>query len=139
MVLQVNQLDVIETWFILAVISPILMGSAGVFQKRGLDELPDLDMDWWAKGLGKIKEVILIVLNRYFIGGALIGVLGYVTYMVALSNPVSEISIVQPLQGVGNFMAVILGVLWLGEKLDKSEYVWIVILILGIIFLNISA
>ena len=57
--------------------------------------------------------------------------------MVALS--MGDISIVQPLQGLGNLMAVILGVLWLHEKVKKREYIFIVLLIAGIVLLNMAA
>jgi len=130
-----------KLYILLAVVAPILLGTAGVLQKRGLDELPKLSADWWFKD-GKlqwdmIKKVLFTFLNIYFILGCIVGLAGGLVYMVALS--MGDISIVQPLQGLGNLMAVILGVLWLHEKVKKREYIFIVLLIAGIVLLNMAA
>jgi len=124
--------------FVLAVVSPILMGSGGVMQKRGLMNLPDLPPDWWIEGgkirWAKIKEVGLKLLNFHFIFGSIIALGGWLLYLWALS--LTDISIVQPLQGLGNLMPLTLGVLWLHERISRRELFFVLLLIAGVIGLG---
>ncbi len=131
-----------ELYAVFGLLAAVFLGSAGVFQKRGLDELPeDMSPDWWFDGytpqLGKVKEVIVSLLNKYFLGGIVVALIGALFYIKALS--MGEISIVQPLQAFGNFMALTLGVWWLKEDLSKLEYFGVILVIIGIIILNFVA
>ncbi len=133
-----------ELYAFFGLLAAVFLGSAGVFQKRGLDELPDdMDPSWWFDGytprLGRIKEVIVTLLNRYFLGGIVVAIIGALFYITALSMPKSSLSIVQPLQAFGNFMALTLGVWWLGEDLSRLEYFGVILVIIGVIILNFVA
>lgn len=133
-----------ELYAVFGLLAAVFLGSAGVFQKRGLDELPeDMSPDWWFDGytpqLGKIKEVIASLLNKYFLGGIVVALIGALFYITALSMPSSSLSIVQPLQAFGNFMALTLGVWWLKEDLSKLEYFGVILVIIGVIILNFVA
>lgn len=134
-------MSVVDISVPLGLLAAVFLGSGGVLQKRGLDELPDLSADWWFKNgsiqWGEIKEVIVTLLNVYFLVGLGAAGLGGLLYMTALS--MGDITIVQPLQAFGNFMAVTLGVLWLSEELEKIEYFGVALVILGVILLNIVA
>ncbi len=134
-------MEIISFYVLLALIASLLIGISKPIQKRGLDELPPMADDWWIDNggieFGKVKKVVGILLNRYFLIGIFLFFVGWLIYLTSMS--IGQISVVQPMLAVGNFWTILLGLLWLNEKLDRFEYIGITITIAGIFLLNLVA
>lgn len=127
----------IDLYLIIALTASLAYSIGAVLQKKGLVGLPELHGSWWFKK-GKvqwrmIKEVIWDLMNLHLILGLLASILGYVFYTIAISY--GDITIVQPLMGVGNLWIVLLGVFWLKESVKKSEVLGIMGIVTGVVFL----
>ncbi len=128
----------IEIYVLMALAAATLLGVSTPLQSKGIKKVPDLSPDWWIKDgkiqWGEIKEVIKILINKYIFVAVFLAVGGGVLNMMALAR--GQATIVQPLMTFGNFVTVILGVVWLGESLDKIEYFEIALVLVGILFLS---
>jgi len=134
-------MEIISFYVLLALLASLLIGVSKPIQKKGLDKLPNMDDDWWiAEGkidFVKIRKVLHNLLNKYFIVGIVLFFIGWLAYLTSIS--IGQITVVQPLLTVGNFWTILLGLFWLHEKLEKSEYIGIIITIAGIFLLNMAA
>ena len=130
---------VLKLYVLTAILASVLVGSGGVLQKRGLDEIPSIDSDWFLEGyklnLDNVKKSLPFLVNRYFLLGIFLSFFGGLLHLRAIS--IGNLVIVQPLQSIGSFVAVLLGVLWLNENLERNEYIGIILVILGLIFLSL--
>lgn len=128
----------IELSVLMALSAATLLGISTPLQSKGIKKAPDLRPDWWIEDgsiqWGKIKEVIGILLNKYIILAIVLAIGGGLLNMMALSR--GQATIVQPLLTFGNFVTVLLGVLWLNETLDRFEYFEIALVLIGILFLS---
>ncbi len=128
----------IEVYVLMALLAATLLGISTPLQSKGIKKVPDLSPSWWVEDgkiqWGEIKEVIGILINKYIFVAVFLAIGGGLLNMMALSR--GQATIVQPLMTFGNLVTVSLGVLWLGESLDKIEYFEIALVLVGILFLS---
>lgn len=128
----------IEIYVLMALAAATLLGVSTPLQSKGIKKVPDLSPDWWIQDgsiqWGEIKEVILILINKYILVAVVLAIGGGVLNMMALAR--GQATIVQPLMTFGNLVTVGLGVVWLGESLEKLEYFEIALVLAGILFLS---
>ncbi len=131
----------IRLYVLLGLASAGLIGLGRVLEKRGLTDIPSLGEKWLSDKKkiqwGKIKDDFDKLLNSYFLTGIGLDFFGWILTLAALS--IGEISIVQSLKSFASLVALLLGVLWLDEDLDRLEYIGTVLVILGVVFINMVA
>ncbi|MFX0014873.1 MAG: EamA family transporter [Promethearchaeota archaeon] len=126
----------IETFAIiitLMTIYGILGGVSAVLSKKGILKIGGLKIEKsWKKFFQTFMK--LVSTPVWFIG-AILGILGFCVYLIALQN--FELSIVKPLVNTNLVFTFILAYLFFKEQLKWSEWLGIVSIILGMIFLGI--
>lgn len=111
----------------------ILGGVSAVLSKKGILKIGGLKIEKsWKKFFQTFMK--LVSTPVWFIG-AILGILGFCVYLIALQN--FELSIVKPLVNTNLVFTFILAYLFFKEQLKWSEWLGIVSIILGMIFLGI--
>lgn len=132
---------VMELYVLLGMISAAFIGGGRVLEKRGVEDLPNFSEKQLLKDgklqFSEIRKALKKLLNSYFLSGVFLDVAGWLLTLKALA--IGFISIIQPLKAFGNLVAVLLGVIWLKENLDPSEYLGIGLIVVGTVLINMVA
>ncbi|MHA2365106.1 MAG: EamA family transporter [Candidatus Hodarchaeales archaeon] len=112
--------------FILALISVILLQFGYIFQKIGLNDF--IEIFSINKKAGIKSEAFQI-----WFSGTLLTTLGSIIFFYSLT--LGNLSVLQPLQGLGPLIIVILGIVILKDKLLKFEWIGIILSTVGLLIL----
>ncbi|WEU40056.1 MAG: EamA family transporter [Candidatus Odinarchaeum yellowstonii] len=116
----------------LAVLSAFLFGLGNLLQKKGLNQLPALKLRDFLKNFFHV--IVNLLKNFYWLSGMIIGVIAWFVYVEALS--IGDLIVVKPIINLNLVVIVILSVLFLKEKLKKSETPLLFLIILGVLLLG---
>ena len=116
---------------ILAVVTSLLWNIAPVIQKEALEEMEEID----AKN--PLKHTRQLFSKPRWVIGMLMALSGGITYMLATN--LAGIVVIQPLMNVGLIVLAILSTRRLGEKIDLSAAVGIILMILTPVFIAFRA
>jgi uncharacterized membrane protein len=89
-------------------------------------------------GTAPVGKVVRALFTDWrWVSGLVASSLGWILFIQAAS--MGEISLVQPLMSAGDFLLVLLTVIFLKERLNKLEWVGVVITLLGAVTLSLDA
>ncbi len=112
---------------ILAIVTSILWNIAPLIQKEALEEMQEID----AKN--PLKHTRQLFSKPRWVVGLLIALLGGITYMIA--TDLAGIVVIQPLMNVGLILLAFLSTRRLGEKINTSAAIGILLMILTPVFI----
>ncbi len=122
---------------ILALITTFCFNLAIVFQKKGLKEGPEINIE---KGLKDVIQTFKkLFKNRYWLYGTLLGIIGWFPYIISIG--LVGIIVTEPVMATGFIFFVIAANRILGEKVGIIEYMAIFLLAVSpvlILFAGIS-
>lgn len=124
----------IEIAAFLTLISGILSGLGHSVQRRSLDALPELTPR--ALYQRHIRLIYAILTTPLWLFGGILSVLGGLLRWQAFS--VGEVSILKPLTNINILVVVLIGVLYLGERVGHWEWGGIAALLGGVVILSIA-
>jgi drug/metabolite transporter (DMT)-like permease len=116
---------------LLAIVTSLLWNIAPVIQKEALEEMDEID----AKN--PLKHTRQLFSKPRWVAGMLMALFGGVTYMLATN--LAGIVVIQPLMNVGLIVLAILSTRRLGERIDLSAAVGIILMILTPVFIAFGA
>ncbi len=119
-------------YILFAVLSAFLFGVGNLLQKKGLTQLPALNFRDFLKKF--IHVIINLLKNFYWLTGMIVGVIAWFLYVEALS--VGDLIVVKPIINMNLVVLVFLSVVFLKEKLKKSETVLLSFIIIGVLLLS---
>jgi uncharacterized membrane protein len=127
-----------QFYVLLTIFAAFFYGISIVFQRRGLRGIPEYKiLSGYKINFSAIKKSIKKILNRYFVFGILIGSVGSLLYLKAMST--GEVSIIQPLTYLSVIVTWILGSFYLKEKLHLREWISIFLILIGAMILSVIA
>ncbi|MHA1974261.1 MAG: EamA family transporter [Candidatus Hodarchaeales archaeon] len=110
----------------------LIGGSSAVLTKKGILKIGGLEVEHsWEKFL---KTFIQLLSNPLWLGGAILGVIGFGVYLVTLQE--FELSIVKPLVNTNLLFTFVFASLFLKEKLTLKEWFGVSCLVMGMIFIG---
>ena len=122
--------------YVLIAIMALCWGAGGSMQKHGMaSEFPRLSLGTLARDWRRIIKVLFT--NRVWLGGQLVMAAGGGAFVYATS--VGDISVIQPLSNTSGVVAVLIGVMLLGERLSGIEVAAVLLLIGGAIVVGFSS
>jgi len=122
--------------YVLIAAMAICWGAGGSMQKHGMaSEFPRLSLRTLATDWRRILKALFT--NRIWVGGQLVMAAGGGVFVYATS--VGDISVIQPLSNTNGVVAVLIGILFLGERLSPTEAVAVLLLIGGAILVGFSS
>ncbi|TFF99899.1 MAG: hypothetical protein EU541_03775 [Promethearchaeota archaeon] len=121
---------------ILALIATFCFSMGFVFQKKGLTQgLPELEFQSGIKNL--IFSFLEFFKNKIWITGFLLGILGWVPYLIGVS--LVGLLVVQPITSLGLLIFLVSSVKLLGERIRKTEIITAILLGIAPILIAFSA
>ncbi|MFX0168688.1 MAG: hypothetical protein ACFE89_04930 [Candidatus Hodarchaeota archaeon] len=124
----------LEIAAILTLISGILSGLGHSIQRRSLDRLPELTPRTFYQQ--HFQLIIAILTTPLWLLGGVLSVSGGLLRWQAFS--MGEVSILKPLTNINILVVVIIGVLFLGERVSRWEWTGITTLLGGVIVLSLA-
>lgn len=119
--------------FSLMTLYGILGGVSAVLSKKGIIKIGGLRVERSWKIF--VQTFIKLLSTPVWLIGAILGILGFLVYLVALQH--FELSVVKPLVNTNLAFTFILAYIFFKERLRMTEWVGIIGIILGMIFLGI--
>ncbi|MHA1835489.1 MAG: EamA family transporter [Candidatus Odinarchaeia archaeon] len=119
-------------YIMLALLSASLFGIGNLLQKKGLEQIPILTVKKFFKNL--FSTIFLLLKNKYWLSGALLGVVAWFIYVEALS--LGDMIVVKPIVNLNIVIIVVLSILLLKENLRKIELPFLTFIIIGVILLS---
>jgi hypothetical protein len=114
---MVNPL-IAATGIILALITTICFNLAMVFQKKGLNNAPEINIEGGVKGI--VQSFKGLFKNKWWFLGLILGFLGWFPYIVSIS--MVGVLVTEPVMATGFIVFVIAAVKMLNEKVSLYEY-----------------
>jgi len=122
-------------WFLWTMLACLGFGVGSTMQKHGMAmKLPKLSLAILRQE--GFKLILVILKNWIWILGVLINLMGGLCMILALND--GELSIVQPLVNGNVLVAILLGVLVLGERLSAAEWAGAAVLLMGAVLLSLA-
>ena len=88
----------------------------------------------WKKGSGNVVDISSFILNPYIILGFL--VYGFASVLLIISLKKTELSVAYPILATGYVWVLLLGILFLNEKIYQAKIIGISFIIIGVFFLG---
>ena len=111
----------------------ILGGISAVFSKKGIIQIGGLRVERsWKTFLQTFQKLLA---TPIWLLGAILGITGFVIYLIALQN--FELSVVKPLVNTNLAFTFLFAYIFFKEQLKWTEWVGIIGIILGMVFLGI--
>lgn len=114
---MVNPL-IAATGIILALITTICFNLAMVFQKKGLNDAPEINIEGGVKGI--IQSFKGLLKNKWWFLGLIVGFGGWFPYIISIS--MVGVLVTEPVMASGFIVFVIAAVKMLNEKVSLYEY-----------------
>ncbi len=122
--------------YVLIAIIALCWGAGSCMQKHGIaSEFPRLSLGTLTRDWRRIIKGLFT--NRVWLGGQLVMAAGGGIFVYATS--VGDISVIQPLSNTSGVVAVLIGVMLLGERLRGIEVVALLLLIGGAMVVGFSS
>lgn len=118
---------------ILTLISGILSGLGHSIQRYSLNALPELTPRAFFQR--HMKLILTLLTTPIWLLGGILSVSGALLRWQAFAG--GDVSLLKPLTNINILVVVIVGVLYLGERIGRSEWVGIIGLLAGVIFLSL--
>jgi len=122
-----------QFYVLLTILASFFYGVSVIFQKKGLEKI---SLKFKGNKVKILKNLIKKILNKYFLGGIIIGFFGTITYWKAMA--IGELSIIQPLINISTIFTWLLGIFYLKEKAFKREWFALILIFIGAIALSVS-
>lgn len=119
---------------ILALITTTCFNLAIVFQKKGLNSAPNIDIEGGIKGI--IASFRALFKNRWWLAGTLLGIFGWFPYIISIG--MVGVLVTEPVMASGFLVFVVAAVKILDEKIHLWEYIAIALLIISPILIALS-
>ena len=107
---------------VLSVIAAVCFGISVAIQKYSLVDMKDFSIKKMAK-------------NKKWGFAFLVGIVGIVIYLAALN--LEQISTVQPITSLSLVIPIIAGIIWFKEKLEVKKWLFLVLVLAGIVLVSI--
>lgn len=115
-------------WLVFTLLACVGFGVGSALQKHGMaTKLPKLSLSRLVHDLPGVLGAVFK--NWIWVAGLGLNLLGGLCMIVALNT--GELSVVQPLVNVNVLIAMLAGVLWLHERLSRTEWVAAAVLLTG--------
>lgn len=111
----------------------MLGGISAVFSKKGIIQIGGLRVDRSWKTF--IQTFMKLVSTPIWLLGAILGISGFFVYLIALQN--FELSVVKPLVNTNLAFTFLFAYIFFKEQLKWTEWVGIIVIVMGMIFLGI--
>lgn len=85
----------------------------------------------------KLSRISSLITNYHLFGGVALYALGTLLFIPALKG--GELSVLYPFVSLGYIWVSLLSVKFLGEKMNKSKWLGIALIILGVTFIGIGS
>lgn len=118
---------------LLTLLSGVLSGIGHSIQRHGLDSLPELTPRTFYQR--HIHLIIALLTTPLWLLGGILSVSGAVLRWQAFS--MGDVSLLKPLTNINILIVVIVGVIFLHEKIGRAEWIGISGLLTGVILLSI--
>ncbi len=112
----------------LAILSAFIFSLGAIFQKKGVEEMPDIKFD------NIMDSVKAMFKNKIWVIGLVCATGGGIPYFLA--QFFVGVALSQPLMGTGLLFVALFAIKWLKESLKLTEIIGITILIIAPIFLT---
>ncbi len=123
-------------WLLLTLLACVCFASGAALQKHGMaTDFPTLSLGRLRRELGAILRTILR--NWRWLLGLLLNLVGGVFFLLAIDQ--GEVSVVQPLVNANLLLAVLIGVIFLGERLRATEWLGALAMGAGAVLVTLSA
>lgn len=102
----------------LALITTVCFNLGMVFQKKGLNQVPDINIEGGLKGV--IQSFLGLLKNKWWLLGVLLGVGGWFPYIISIG--MVGVLVTEPVMATGFIVFVVAAVKILNEKVSLLEY-----------------
>lgn len=112
-------------------------GIGSFFYKKGLAKITDPDIKFTTFNKKNLKFFFQLLLNPIWVLGLICLGIDFVIYQFALRN--YEVSVVKPLVNLNLIFVLFFGIIILHEKIKLKEWLGLVLVVVGAIFISLNA
>ncbi len=109
---------------ILALVTTTLFNLAIVYQKKGLNIAPEIDIEGGVSGI--IKSFKNLFKNKWWLLGTILGIVGWFPYIISIG--MVGVLVTEPIMATGFLVFVVAAIRILHEKISTLEYIAITML-----------